>query len=227
MSIPLFFSPESAENKDAGGEKERFMANFGERLESLLESRNISGRDLARRIGVTTGTISGWRNGAYPSADKAVKIAEVFNTSVEYLITGSERDRKGTFTVPLLDQELSAGHGDFLPDDDIIKGFVRIPESLMRAYGTKLAALTVRGDSMEPTLHNGDIVVSTSMGWDSSEGIYSIRLNGMGYVKRLQMGDGKILVKSDNPAYGTIEVPFESENFEVIGKIVFFGILKR
>lgn len=200
---------------------------FSERLELFIKSNKMSGRDLARKIGVTTGTISGWRNGAYPSADKAVKIAEIFDTSVEYLISGTERDMKGTFTIPLLDQELSAGKGDFLPEDDIIKGFVRIPESLMRAYGTKLAAMTVRGDSMEPTLHNGDIVVSTSMGWDSSEGIYAIRMNGMGYVKRLQMGDGKILVKSDNPNYSMVEVNFDSENFEVIGKIVFFGILKR
>lgn len=200
---------------------------FSERLENFIRSNKMTGRDLARKMGVTTGTVSGWRSGAYPSADKAVKIAEIFDTSVEYLISGTERDKKGTFTIPLLDQELSAGKGDFLPEDDIIKGFVRIPESLMRAYGTGLAAMTVRGDSMEPTLHNGDIVVSTSLGWDSSEGIYAIRMNGMGYVKRLQMGDGEILVKSDNPNYSTVKVKFDSENFEVIGKIVFFGILKR
>ena len=203
------------------------MATFSERLSTLLETKDVSGRDLARKIGVTTGTISGWKKGAWPTADKAVRLAEYFDTSVEFLVTGEERGKKGTFMIPLLDQKLSAGGGSALPEDDIIKGFVSIPESLMRAHGTRLAALTVKGDSMEPTLHNGDIVVAASHGWDSSEGIYAIRLNGMGYVKRLQMGDGKILVKSDNPSYSTIEIPFGSENFEVIGKIVFFGIIKH
>lgn len=201
---------------------------FSERLDNLLAVKKISGRKLAEQIGVTTGTISAWKNGSYPSADKAVKIAEIFNTTVEYLVNGSEIDiPKKHFLVPILNQQLSAGKGDLLPEDDIVKGFLEIPKYLSKEYGNNLAALYVHGDSMEPTLHNGDIVVATSLGWDSSEGLYAIRMNGLGYVKRLQIGNGKLLVKSDNPRYDTIEVGYEDESFEIIGKIVFIGIVPK
>ena len=204
---------------------------FWDRVEQALSENKITEAELSRRIGFSQAGINGWKTkGSLPRADIALKTAKVLKTSVEYLITGNQNiniSNLNTFLVPVLDQQLSAGKGDILPEEDIIKGFLEIPKYLTQEYGNNLAAIYVHGDSMEPTLHNGDIVVTTSLGWDSSEGLYAIRMNGDGFVKRLQIGNEKILVISDNPKYKTVEVSKDSEWFEVIGRVVFIGMIQQ
>lgn len=133
-------------------------------------------------------------------------------------IAASEKDiRKDGFIVPILEQGLSAGKGQPLPDDDVPSGYIAVPKELKR-YGDKLAALYVNGDSMEPTLQRGDLVVCDSCGWDG-EGIYALRMDGCGYVKRLARKPGKLVVISDNPKYETWEEPAESQSVSIIGRI--------
>lgn len=196
---------------------------FWQRLENALEEKNITAADLSKILGVTSSVIYSWKlRESIPRADIAVKVAEVLDTSVEYLINGKIKNtsnNKYSFLVPILNQELSAGYGDILPENDFIQSLVELPYFL-REYGNNLAGLYVHGDSMQPTLNNGDLVICTSLGWDKEEGLYAIRLNGNGYVKRIQVGAGKIIIHSDNPKYKPIEEPLESENFSIIGKVV-------
>lgn len=121
------------------------------------------------------------------------------------------------FVVPILYQSLSAGKGQPLPDDDNPIGYIAVPKELKR-YGNKLAAIYVNGDSMEPTLQRGDLVVCDSCGWDG-DGIYALRMDGCGYVKRLARKPGKLVVISDNPKYETWEEPTESEAVSIIGRV--------
>lgn len=121
------------------------------------------------------------------------------------------------FVVPILDQSLSAGKGQLLPDDDNPIGYIAVPKELKR-YGNKLAAIYVNGDSMEPTLQRGELVVCDSCGWDG-DGIYALRMDGCGYVKRLARKPGKLVVISDNPKYETWEEPTESEAVSIIGRV--------
>ena len=57
------------------------------------------------------------------------------------------------------------------------------------------------------------MVVCSSLGWDNAEGLYAIRFNGNGYGQRIQVGAGKIIIRSDNPKYPQIEEPIGSDNF--------------
>lgn len=198
---------------------------FWERLESALDKNNYTMADLGRKIDLSPTVIFSWKNrGSIPRADIACKTAKALNTTVEYLINGTEiqlidNKCKSTFLVPVLNQELSAGKGDILPEEDFVQALVKLP-AFLREYGENLAGLYVHGDSMEPTLKNGDLIICNSLGWDNEEGLYAIRFNGKGYVKRIQVGAGKIIICSDNPKYKPIEEPVESENFEVIGKVL-------
>jgi phage repressor protein C with HTH and peptisase S24 domain len=124
---------------------------------------------------------------------------------------------EGSFVVPLLDQRLSAGPGAALPEADEAGALIRVPGYLAQ-YGENIAALTVDGDSMEPTLRRGDMVVCDSLGW-SGEGIYAVRMGGSGFVKRLTKAPGKVVIISDNPKYPLREEPEESEDFQVIGRV--------
>ena len=120
--------------------------------------------------------------------------------------------------MPYLDQDLSAGKGFPLPDSDSKIGLICVPESL-REYKENIGVLRVKGDSMTPTLNNGDLVICDSCGYDNGEGIYAIRLNGNGYVKRIQVGKGELIIKSDNSRYEPITEPLNSQNVEIIGKV--------
>ena len=197
---------------------------FWERLESALSDNDCTMADLGRKIQLSPTVINSWKTrGSIPRADIAVKTAEALNTTVEYLITGNTcceiSKSKNTFLVPILNQELSAGKGDLLPEEDIVEGLLSLPIWLRKKYGNNLGALHVHGDSMQPTLNDGDMVVCDSLGWDKSDGIYAIRLNGNGYVKRLQVVSGKVLIKSDNPNYETITESLNSNAIDVIGKV--------
>lgn len=65
--------------------------NFWERVENLLEQKGINKKTLASEAGIDASNISkGLRNGGSPAADTAVKIAKFLNTTVEYLVTGTD-----------------------------------------------------------------------------------------------------------------------------------------
>lgn len=123
----------------------------------------------------------------------------------------------GSFVVPLLDQRLSAGAGSYVPEEDEATALIRVPGYLAR-YGENIAALTVDGDSMHPTLQRGDMVVCDSCGW-SGEGVYALRMGGEGFVKRLTKAPGKIVILSDNPKYPTREEPENSQDIQIIGRV--------
>lgn len=203
---------------------------FWDRLEKALYEKKMTIADLSRELGITSPSISGWKvRGAIPRADLAVKTAKILGTTVEYLIEGDveyfdldsgkpTQLTEKSFLVPFLDQELSAGKGFPLPDVDSKIGLIPVPDSL-REYKENLGILTAKGDSMEPTISSGDFLICDSCGYDNGEGIYAIRLNGNGYVKRIQVGKGELIIKSDNAKYEPLVEPIGSQEIEIIGRV--------
>ena len=59
----------------------------------LCNQKNISPSKAAGEIGFNKSSISNWKkNGYTPRKEIAVKIAEYFNVSVDYLLTGDEKE---------------------------------------------------------------------------------------------------------------------------------------
>lgn len=58
----------------------------------LLEKNEIKAATVARDTGISNGTFSDWKNGRSTPGPKTLKkIADYFNVSVDYLMTGKER----------------------------------------------------------------------------------------------------------------------------------------
>lgn len=90
----------------------------------------------------------------------------------------------------------------------------------LKASPNNLALIKVSGDSMEPTLYNGDVVMlDRSQNELKTDGLYVFRTDDELFVKRIerQLG-GRILVKSDNPAYTSYYL--ENVNTTVFGKVL-------
>lgn len=64
---------------------------FGKRLKELRENQGITQADLAASLNVSRQSISGYENDAVePSLDIIVKIADIFNVSLDYLLCRSK-----------------------------------------------------------------------------------------------------------------------------------------
>lgn len=65
---------------------------FDKRLKELRQERNISTADLAKILGVTPRTIQHYEKGtAKPTFDSLVKLAELFDVSIDYLVGRSDK----------------------------------------------------------------------------------------------------------------------------------------
>lgn len=64
---------------------------FYERIETLRKQRNISQGNLEKELGFSNGSISKWKNSS-PTPERLKKLADYFNVSVEYLLTGKEKE---------------------------------------------------------------------------------------------------------------------------------------
>ncbi len=61
--------------------------DFGVRLKELREAKHLSQADVADRLGVTRSTVSGYEcNTITPSAEQLVKLAVLYNTSLDYMM---------------------------------------------------------------------------------------------------------------------------------------------
>jgi phage repressor protein C with HTH and peptisase S24 domain len=91
-----------------------------------------------------------------------------------------------------------------------------------------LYLIRVSGDSMEPTLRAGDVIlINRQATQPDREGVYILRMNGMLLVKRLQaLPGGMIRVISDNAAFTSFDVTrgeLDGEEMSVIGRVVWVG----
>jgi phage repressor protein C with HTH and peptisase S24 domain len=128
--------------------------------------------------------------------------------------------------VPRLDVAASAGPGS-LVDDEVMLGADAIDPALMRRLALKgeAAIIRVRGDSMEPGLLEGDqILVDTGDRVPNARGgVFVIRIEEAVMVKRVALRDGRLTVRSDNPA----AAPVPAGEAQVIGRVVWLMRVPR
>lgn len=128
--------------------------------------------------------------------------------------------------VPFYKTFASAGFGSinkeiYDPDDWI--GFSPKWLNNMGIYSSKLALIMTTGDSMQPTIHNNDIILINMQEITPKDGnIYVVRQGDQLWVKRVQGIVGGIRLISDNKEiYQPIDINFhENLDFEVIGQVV-------
>lgn len=62
-------------------------------FEELLQKHGVSTYKVSKDTGIAQSIFSSWKNGiSTPKQDKMQKIADYFNVSLEYLMTGEEKE---------------------------------------------------------------------------------------------------------------------------------------
>lgn len=65
----------------------------------LRDEKGLKDADVVRKTGITKSTFSDWKSGrSKPKNDKLQKIADFFNVSVDYLMTGREKEWEPSLT---------------------------------------------------------------------------------------------------------------------------------
>lgn len=124
--------------------------------------------------------------------------------------------------IDMIDATACCGDGiDNLPEK--ICGHWKLPlvdfKSIVSGNPNNIKMLRVQGDSMQPTINEGDFIwVDVSNNFVGSDGIYLIRMATGLAVKRLQSGLNNIVIKSDNTSYSDITA--EVGELKIIGKVV-------
>lgn len=140
----------------------------------------------------------------------------------------SESSSEGVVLIPSYDVKASAGAGSVV-DYDCFDKFLPFRASWLREVSstgpTNLTVIRVQGDSMYPTLDDGDeILVDISQTEPRCDGVYVLRNADVLHVKRLSLTPtrGQITVKSDNPLYESWD-ECELDQIEIVGRVVWVG----
>lgn len=211
-------------------------------IRHVLSARDWTAADLARHAGVAHSTINrpltvaGWPHpvsrrtiakivqASGISPDTFVPEGEGFFESDPPFVTQSEDEEM----IPLYDVTASAGNGAVVEYEPIIDQLA-FPRDYLRKITKSnprfLAIISVKGDSMEPTLRDDDVVMldtsKTNLDYD---GMFVIRSGEALLVKRVMRSTrpGYITVISDNR---NIYPPQEhaADQVSVLGKVIWYG----
>lgn len=110
------------------------------------------------------------------------------------------------------DHPASAGTGQYLND-------VRVEQIELPVDVDADFVIPIKGDSMEPDYHDGDLVfIQTSVELNNGViGVFSY--NGDGYIKQLVIDEDQAYLHSLNPAYKDMPITPETD-FRIIGEVV-------
>ena len=122
------------------------------------------------------------------------------------------------------DVKASAGNGYCNSETSDVE-IISLPKAIIdkRIKSTRIDAIRVHGDSMNPTIKENDVIfVATNMQEIYDNKIYVIRYGDEIRVKRIFKRRGeKILLRSDNQAFPDEEVSVHDEDVAVLGQVIY------
>ncbi|CAG9702676.1 Putative transcriptional regulator [Clostridium neonatale] len=64
-------------------------------FENLMKEHGVTAYKVSKETGIATSTLSDWKKGrSTPKQDKLQKIADYFNVTMDYLLTGNDTEKK-------------------------------------------------------------------------------------------------------------------------------------
>jgi SOS-response transcriptional repressor LexA len=212
-----------------------FMFNINEIIEKLrdvLSSEKDDGKvfdkEIATALDLTSVNFATMKKRNSVPFSNILDFCALKKISINWMLYGQDpsslidtTDRYWIKYFPTV--SVSAGGGAYDNEEDFEK--LDLPDFFVDIIGGKenvknIEAINVTGDSMEPTLNNGNIIfIDKTKQNVSKDGIYAfINENGL-FVKRIQRRvDGGLDVISDNKEYPMQIV--EKNGINVLGKVV-------
>ncbi|HYE28214.1 MAG TPA: S24 family peptidase [Allosphingosinicella sp.] len=202
-------------------------------LDQLIRERGDDYAGLSRLLGRNAAYVQQYIKRGTPrrlAEDDRRRLAHYFGVDEALLGGPSYPSGEGLLSVPRLDVDASAGPGAVGTVERRL-GRIGFDAAWLRQLGLaggghgRLSVIRVSGDSMSPTLSDGDeiLVDREDDARRLRDGIYVLRVEGTLVVKRLALApDGRLSANSDNSAYpGWPDL--DPAGLDVVGRVVWFG----
>lgn len=213
-----------------------FAPGIGRRLGELRGS--ASREEFAEAVGVSPATIGNYERGnRKPDAEFFAKVREATGASLDWLITGQKPDTVGQrgapnqVAIPHFDIEATAGDGAHILEDRD-DGAVLVDRDWLAQFvslGRRVSMITARGESMEPVIRDGDVLLVEHDITDAdvrAGGVFVVTHHGGLKVKRLEAWAGGLRLSSDaGERYGEEIIPDDriGEDLVVHGRVFWTG----
>ena len=213
-----------------------------ERLRARIRQLGMSVADVAREAGVNRSFVYDILRGRsqVPNLDKLTRVAQVVKVELEWLLSGkgrvegddpiTEEYHNDFVAIQYAAARPSMGGGAIVEDEDRIgrdfhfrRAWIR---DRLKAAPSMMRVMDVQGDSMIPTLKDGDVVlVDMNQRSPVPPGVFVLH-DGMGLVaKRLEyvpMSEPpRVRIISDNQQYSPYECTAEEVN--IVGRVRWYG----
>lgn len=213
--------------------------NIGVRIKQARELRGVTVKELAAAVGLGASTLYDIERGDQESTTKLGAIAEYLDVRYPWLERGAgpmEVDPKeeGTrgiepgrfeFVDRVRGPHLSAGSGEVIWDYEEVDRSHAFQADWIKGQGwnpRRLKLFEIRGNSMDPTLKDGDTAMVNLAAREVRSGeVYALVTDDGLRAKRLHRRGGIIWMHSDNPDQLKYPPePITDQNAAVIGEIV-------
>lgn len=212
-----------------------------DRMVEVVLGDNAVFKSHSEVLGIPAGTIRTWRNRGEVPTGTLAQFATDWKVSMDWLLHGGAATATGEYKVdrvplpddfvlvPRYDVRAGAGGGQAIHDDAVVDHLAFKRDWIVGSLDLeprRVALIEVHGDSMQPTLGDGDLIlVDLRNGHMRQPGVYVIQHSGHLLVKRLAPRmDGGVDVISDNPAYAAERLGREAADvLVVIGRVVWSG----
>lgn len=202
------------------------MSKFIKRFKQLRKQKGVTQSQIAKSLNVTQTAITYWETGKRePNNDIIELLAKYFDVSPAYLMGWDEEEKpaakpksKGV-KIPVLGR-VAAG----IPINAVeeIIDTEEITEELAKTG--EFFGLQIRGDSMEPRMCSGDVVIVRQQEDAESGDIVIVSVNGTDATcKRLRKYRDGIELISTNPSYEPIFFSNEDiakQPIKILGKVI-------
>ena len=178
--------------------------NVGERIQIAMKKRGISQNRLAKMAQISQSGLSTIISGAVSPKEVTLQaIANALDCPVSELMGESS---SGYFqiirsNVPIVGD---IACGTPITAEENVEGYADLPENVHADF-----ALRCRGDSMEPTFKNGDLVLIRQQPEVENGQIAAVMIDNEATLKRFHKNGDTIVLLADNPAYQPIIIPQE------------------
>lgn len=215
---------------------------IGARIDEKLKALGMSQSELARRVKVSQPTINALIKSDNASSKHLHRIAAELQTSPAWLAGETDDDAPISYppsaldalaeqmdlaVVPELELGYSMGAGAIF-DQYEQRGVVPFQRawlrSMMRGAIADLFVARGDGDSMQPTILDGDIVLIDTAQRDirQQDRIWAVAYGDLGMIKRVRRRpSGDYLLLSDNATVPPIECA--DEEMHVVGRVIWIG----
>lgn len=210
------------------------------RLAERMRACGVSQAELARRLDISQQAVGKLVNGHSSGSKHIHRIARELRTTPAYLTGETDDPFEGAVPTPTpasiaehLDMvavgqiDLEYGLGATFADQPVQVEVIHFPRIWMEAITSSPPALLTwargRGDSMMPTINDGDMVLldRSQTRVIEQDALWAYTVGDLGAIKRLRVKGDRVVILSDNPTVPADEEPIEEVN--IVARVIFVG----